>query len=248
MKAEQRKELETNILADKMGRVVERVKASPRRAVTIYFVLAGIVVVGLVFAYRWYRQSVQDTALNWVAFDDGPRYAVESLAEKEGDTPVGKAARFQLAWYGYWDYGIKRLGVDAPGALKAISASGRAYRELLAISKDDSVFEPQAMLGVAVCEEALAVQDRLRLDKAVTLYDELAKHEKYKDTAEGRFAQGRLELLRDKNGKVRAEASNTYAELQAALRIPDLRVERDIDLRQPPLAIPPMLDPDNKDK
>lgn len=224
MKAEQRKELETNILADKMGRVVQRVKTSPRRAVTIYIVIAVVLVVGIVLAYRWYRQGVETAAEQWIKLDDGSAPFVTNLAVKEGDTPAGKAARFQLAWLRYWDLGIKRLGVDPVGALKeGIGGAADEYRRLADDCKDDPVFEPQALLGIAVCEEAKAVQDRTRLEKAASLYDALAKHEKYKDTAEGKFAQGRLDQLRDKNGKIRAEASNTYEDLQRALNIREVQ-------------------------
>jgi len=230
MKAEQRKELETNVLADKMGRVVQRVKTSPRRTVTFYIVIGVAVVLAIGFSYRWYRQSAESAAEQWVRFDDGAGPYISSLASKElADTPAGKAARFQLAWIRYWEIGIKRLGVDPVGPLKEIDNAAEEYKKLAVDCKDDPVFEPQALLGVAVCVEAKALQDRTRLEAAANLYDALAKHEKYKDTAEGKFAQGRLEQLRDKSGKIRAELSTTYEELQRALNIRDLQPQRDFD-------------------
>jgi hypothetical protein len=249
MKAEQRKELETNILADKMGRAVQRVKTSPRRTVTVYLVVAVAVVVGLAFSYRWYRQSVEATSELWVKLDEGAMPYIGALAREQGDTSVGKAARFQIAWLLYWERGIKRLGVDPVGALKeGIDGASKEYKSLANDCKDDPVFEPQALLGIAVCEEAKAVQDRTRLDSAANLYDALAKHEKYKDTAEGKFAQGRLDQLRDKNGKIRAEASNTYEDLQRALNIRELQAPRDFDniFNQPPPGFP--FEPEKKDK
>jgi hypothetical protein len=250
MKAEQRKELETNILADKMGRAVQRVKTSPRRTVTIYIVIAVAVVIGLAVAYRSYRQSVETTSELWVKLDDGAAPYITNLAGTQGDTPVGKAARFQIAWLKYWELGIKRLGVDHVGALKeGIDGASKDYQSLAIDCKDDPVFEPQALLGIAVCEEAKALQDRTRLDKAANLYDALAKHEKYKDTAEGKFAQGRLDQLRDAKGKIRAEASTTYEELQRTLNIRELQAPRDMD---PFNQLPPpgfqFGEPEKKDK
>jgi hypothetical protein len=225
MKAEQRKELETNTLADKMGHVVKRVKTSPRRTVLIYVVIGAVVILGLVFALRLYRTSQEENSERWLNLDDGTASKLFLLDKSDPDSSAGKAARFQIAWAFYWELGVKRLGVDPPGALKALSESGDRYRKLADDCKDDPLFEPQALLGIAVCEEARAIQDRLRLEKAATLYDEVVKKNdgKYKDTAEGKFAQSRLDQLRDKNGKIRAEVSNVYDDLQKMLRVPDLR-------------------------
>ena len=44
MKAEHRKELETNVLADRMGRVVQKIRTRPQRRVVLY-VVGGVVAV-----------------------------------------------------------------------------------------------------------------------------------------------------------------------------------------------------------
>ena len=49
MKAEERKELETNVLADRVGKVVQKMKGGPSRRVVFWLVVLGTVAVGLFF-------------------------------------------------------------------------------------------------------------------------------------------------------------------------------------------------------
>ena len=217
MKAEQRKELETNTLADKMGRFMQRVKVGQRRTFMMYFLaVAGLFVI-LFLAYRWWNRDAEARSMQWIMLYDGSQEHLKQLAASDAkDTPAGKAARLQEAWLDYWYFGVKKSGGDPRGALNSIKIALRTYTELVDNCKDDPTFEPQAMLGMAVSEESLAVEDVVHLKKAKTLYDELAK--KYENTAEGKFAKLRHEILNDptKNKAL----SKEYDELRRMLDVP----------------------------
>ena len=220
MKAEQRKELETNTLADKMGRVVQRVKASPRRTFVTYALVAAAVVVAAYLGYNWWNQDVSLRSLQWLHLYDGGQRQLVVLTKDETskDSNAAKAARFQLTWYLYWDEGIKLIGEKPAGALGNIQIARQEYDKLITVCKDDPLFEPQAMLGRAVCTESLAAQDLANLDRAKDHYKELADHDKYKDLAEGKFAKDRLDLINHKEHG--PELRQAYKDLNRVLEIP----------------------------
>lgn len=218
MKAEQRKELETNTLADKMGQVMQNVKGGQRRTFIIYLIAAAAVLVLLWFTYNWWVTGRQESSWKWVLFYDGTRDELKAVL---GEDQVGKSAKFQLAWYLYWEDGVKSLGGNKEGALSSIKAAGQVYKNLAEECKGDAILEPQAMLGQAVCEESLAVQDRKHLSNAKKLYEALTTHEneKYKDSAEAKYAAERLKAI--KAGTPEGEKlSETYKNLQRLLNIP----------------------------
>jgi hypothetical protein len=220
MKAEQRKELETNTLADKMGHVMQRVKTSPRRTFMTYLVIAAVVIFGLWFGYRWWLGVKAETSLQWLRLYDGAGGQMEELIAKDRDTQASKAARFQKIWIYYWDYGVKMAASDQKGSLMMLKQAVQDYTDLAEDCKGDPVFEPQALLGRAVAQETMAVQDRDHLKKAEQFYEEILtiNDKKYEKSAEGKFALQRLDILRDKTKK--AELSATYADLQKLLRVP----------------------------
>src|SRR5438105_1396043 len=104
MKAEQRKELETNTLADKMGHMMQRVKTSQRRTYVTYGLIAAAVVVAAWLGYRWYTSDVAERSMQWVSFYDGAGGQIDELAKLK-ESNVAKAARFQNAWNEYWNFG-----------------------------------------------------------------------------------------------------------------------------------------------
>ena len=230
MKAEHRKELETNTLADKMGHMMKRVKTGRRSTFMVYVLVGGAAAIGLWLLYASMTSSKIETSDRWLRLDDGGQKNLVELATKEGTTPAGKAARLQLAWLFYWELGLKKLGADPHDAMLKINTAGDLYRELAKDCADDPLFHPQALLGIAVIEETRALQDQLVLDKAVEAYKEL-RADKYKDTAEGVFAKERIDQLTDK--KQRAEIAGIYDEVQRMLKVPAIQ-------RQPKLLeLPP---------
>jgi hypothetical protein len=218
MKAEQRKELETNVLADRMGHLVRRVKTQPRRA-SLYYVLAAIAVILIVFAiYRWYQFSRVEDAKRWAFLNFGTQDHLAELAKNETETNAGKAARFDLAWYLYWELGLKRLGHgDGGSGLENIDRAGAFYQKLATDCANDPIWEPEALYGLAVIEETHTVVNPEHLEKAKTRYEELAK--KYPDSARGKLAAEWVKNY-EKPEKKR-ELTEFYQELQTQLDIRD---------------------------
>lgn len=230
MKAEQRKELETNTLADKMGQMMQRVQTSPRRTYMTYGLIALAIAVAAFLGWRWWQQDVVERSAQWVIFYDGAGMQMEGLGQlKEANPNVSKAARFQLAWTNYWNFGIKMLGTDKNGSILRLRDAAKEYGALAEECKDDSnkLFLLQALLGRAVCTETLAVEDTGNLKKATEYYEEIVKDFDKEKYAEAKYASERLEILKDE--RKRNDLAASYSQLQSILgvekrvEIPDFR-------------------------
>jgi hypothetical protein len=195
MKAEHRKELETNVLADRMGRLLDTVKQKPQRG-TVGWVILGVVVVVVVFlTVRWYRVQQVEKSDAWLDYYLLPyTQDVRGLLENNRDKMQGKAVRFDQASVILWD-GITKLGAD-PGAREKLHSAKRIYTELREECEGDPALVPEAIYGQALAEESLAIEDRKHLDAAIDYYKELAD-EKYRSTSFGKLAEKRLEILND---------------------------------------------------
>jgi hypothetical protein len=193
MKAEHRKELETNILADRMGRVLRGSHETQMQ--TVWYWVIGIVVVFIVFflGYRWYVTRQESAAEAWVALESGDEQGLDVLARKYASQNVGKAARMQLAFERLWARGIRQLGANTVEAKNNISIAREDYEKLAVDCKSDPVFLGEALYGLAVVEETEAISDPDKLKSAVTAYRRVVKEAK--DTAFAKLAQDRADLL-----------------------------------------------------
>jgi hypothetical protein len=220
MKAEQRKELETNALADRMGHLMQRMKTQPRRS-TIYYVLGAVAIVVVLFViYRTVATSRQHNSQNWFMVEQGTDRDLAQLLKDSRDTNPGKAAQFQVAWYLYWDAGVKRLGVGDGGmsALQRLEEAALEYEKLAKECSGDKLWEPEAMYGLAVIEETKAVVNLDALDRAKRLYEDLKA--KYPDTARGKLAE---EWLTNAENKEKyQQLRDFYQDLHTSLNIRDL--------------------------
>src|SRR4051812_15134235 len=140
MKAEHRKELETNTLADRMGRAVQGVQHQSRR--TLLFVVLGVIGSFLVLflVFRFYQVRRVETSQNWEMLEDGSHRFIEGLIKAAPETNPGKAARFQKAWFYFWELGVKRIGNDPAGALRNLDGAALEYRQLAEDCKGDPVW------------------------------------------------------------------------------------------------------------
>jgi hypothetical protein len=216
MKAETRKELETNTLADKMGQAMEKVKGGSPRAILVYILVFFALLVVLWLGYRWYVTTQDENSRQWMMVYDGAAKHIHDVA-KEKSSNAAKAARFQIAWEHYWEGGIKNLGFRPEATIEYLRTTRELYKALAEDCKDDPVFEPQAKLGLAVIAETLAIQDPQELDRAKKLYEEL--EEKHGKSAEADFARERLKHLKDKKF---AETRQVYEDLRRMFRVPVL--------------------------
>src|SRR5947208_1962317 len=112
MKAEHRKELQTNVLADRIGKIVDAVKHPPSTTSVVAWVIGGLAVATLIL-WMWFTRSSDATAPLWAKLEadsynkpedwytEGNEAEVlRSLAEisnKHGRTVPGRTARFQEA-------------------------------------------------------------------------------------------------------------------------------------------------------
>ena len=226
MKAEHRKELETNVLADRLGRVVTNLKQGPQRGTALYVVL-GILVAALVFfSVRWYRVTKNENSEAWLMFEVGE---MKGLEDNYPQSKPGQAWRFQRAWFTMWEHGIKKLGADQKGAFENLENARRVFEDLKTEVAGDPVLEPEALYALAQIEETWAVKDRNHLQTAAEMYQDLAKaHPK---SAYGELAAKRAEILTDETK--RGEVARLYQELDTATFRFDPR--KDVP---PPPAIP----------
>jgi hypothetical protein len=225
MKAEQRKALETNFLADRMGRVVKRMKERPKRSTVLYVVLGLVVVVAILVFVMMRRGAARQASANWVELEDGHRAYIARLVQEAGETNAGKAANFQFAWLRMWELGLKRLAADPAGARDSLKSAQKMYKLLAEQCADDPVLGPEALYNVALIEESLAVEDRDNLKSARKRYQEVV--DKYKDSAHAKKAEERVKLLEPDSRSYR-EIADFYADLQASLRVR----KDDIDLKR----------------
>lgn len=212
MKAEHRKELETNVLADRMGRLLDTVKQKPQRG-TVGWVVLGVVVVVVAFlTMRYYRMQQVERSDAWFDY-----YLVEitgdirGLLESHKDKTPGKAVRFHLAADHLWD-GVTKVGAD-PGSREKLQTAKRLYGELRDECEGDPVLVPEAMYGQALAEEALAIEDRKHLDAAIESYKDVV--DKHPKSAYAKLAEKRLEILNDP--AKRDEVSKIYQDLERHL-------------------------------
>jgi hypothetical protein len=220
MKAEHRRELHTNALADRMGRMVQQVKSGPSRRAILWIVVAVVVVaVWIGLTIYWNNKRATMSSL-WTDVGDGNL----TIANRQGtisanpwlteykDSNPALAARFQIAWTILWDQGLRNLA--NPQSMKALESISRAevlFKDLAEECKDDPVLGPEAAYALAVIEETRAVGGRPFLDKALTMYKGVQS--KYKDSAAGKAAGERAQYI-EKN---RAAVEDFYLAMDRSL-------------------------------
>jgi hypothetical protein len=238
MKAEHRKELETNALADRMGRFLETAKQKPQRGF-VFLIVAGVAAAVVVLvAIRWYAQGKSEHSDAWVLsylyFDvfkerESAKEVSRIVRDTHEDKAQGRFLRFQENWRLLWERGILMLAADPRGAREALRLASLEYDQLKEECEGDPVLVPEALYGQAVIEETLALEDGKHLDSAIELYQDLSK--KHPTSAYGRLAEKRLETLT--NDEKRLEISGVYRDLQNVIRFD--RFDPKMDLFHPKL-------------
>jgi hypothetical protein len=250
MKAEHRKELQTNALADRMGRFIKRVKQRPSRGAFLWVVLILLVVLAAAFYFMRQRSGINREAKLWGEFALGDI----RIGEDERQQPiwnysvlmqqknlVGRAATLQRAWEMLHDQGIKVWLADNFTAVQNVDRAQKIYESVFPEVKDDPVLAPEVKYALAVIEETRAGQRNLsvtrrteHLNKAAQLYQGVA--DEYKDSAHAAPARKRAEML--KNPEQRTHLLVFYLTLgERAGRGFDFL--SDIPGGHPPIPIPP---------
>lgn len=162
MKAEHRKELHTNALADRMGRLMQGVK-SGRKPTSIVLWVIILLAVGIVIL--WYSSGGPNPARSqlWVRLQqdidqDNPESLADlkKIADENPGTTVGRLAQFQRARRLLGRYGVENLySPDRAKAITNLQEARQLYEKLAQELNDYPVLRQEALLKIAIAEEAL---------------------------------------------------------------------------------------------
>lgn len=222
MKAEQRKELERNALAQKLNDVGSILKNRPSNRV---FVVCGLLVLAAVifWAFRHFgTRSSKAESDRWLALDKINNVdELDPFIKKNAGTMAARTARFEEARF-LLKRGVENLGSKLPflgktddkgtrtghdQAIDDLKRSREIYEQLTDLCKDTPILRQEALMNRARAEESLSCTKDGSLDKALALYDQLAKE--FPDTFQGEAARKRAEEIRKDPAKVK----NFYEEL-----------------------------------
>jgi hypothetical protein len=253
MKAEHRKELQTNTLAAGMGRFVQQMKKKPERRTVLWVVLVGIVVIALVAWWKINSNIKERDSQLWEYLDRGSDAAMESLKKEYPNSNPGLAARFQYAYLLLWNDGIKRLPQqirksEGVSPVRVIGYAKQYYEMLAEEVGEDPIWGAEAAYNIAVAQESLAARDpkdikqademdkdlTRALDDAVRLYRRV--EEKFPNTARAEDAAKRRRQLENKESRQQIE--DFYSDLSFPLRRVFQRFQQQHP-QHPPLPIFP---------
>jgi len=209
MKAEHRKELHTNLLADRMGRALQSIKEGPKStsAITWMFIILAL---GTFTIWKLYASAkVTEYSSLWVSIDKAdstpnPAETVlefQKVADQHRGTSPGRVARFQLARIEL-EGGLQNLASEQrPDAIKSILEARKQYEQLARECTDAPLLKQEALMCVAKSEEALAAvpnpddpgQTYGSLERALDYYQQLARD--YPGSFQGAFAEQHIKEL-----------------------------------------------------
>jgi tetratricopeptide (TPR) repeat protein len=190
MKAEHRKELQTNVLADNLGKALQGIKEGPSRGTLIFVgvvALAGLLI--FIWWYFWSASQATDSA-RWTAWDGlTTTAALDGFAQNKDNqgTTQGRVARFQIARVSLLS-GIRELGSSRAQALENIRKAAQAYEALANETSDLPLMQEEALLGAGKANEALG-----EVEKAKGFYKKLA--DAHPNSPFGKDARAQLERL-----------------------------------------------------
>jgi hypothetical protein len=219
MKAEHRKELQTNFLADRMGRLMQGMKAGPQASGSMVIWVLAALTIGTIVA--WYVAGMNSNRSPlWVRFEkdsaDRDLEGLRSLANTNPGTLPARAARFQRARISLQEGLANLYSGQREAAVSQVKQSRQLYTDLAQECTDDPILAPQALMGAAKAEEALAGipngddsgESLGSIDKALEYYHRLAKD--YPNSFLAKAAQERIDNLE----KSRDDADKFYLEMR----------------------------------
>lgn len=203
MKAEHRKELMTNTLANRLGEAVHNMKEGPSRGMVFALAAVGLVVI-LVLIWRYVATSSEETdSARWLKWDNlaTPEQLKAFVENKdvEGQTQ-GRLARLEEARRSLYE-GLRQLGNTSTRkkALEDLQRAAALYDNLAEECSDKPLLHQQALMGAAKAHESLGEADAARRN-----YQQLQT--KYGDTFLGRDAAEQIQRLdaAEQNGDLKA--------------------------------------------
>src|SRR5438270_12081293 len=103
MKAEHRHQLQTNLLADRMGRLYQSVKSTPRNTSTMVWVFMLLALATLALWQYWGHATQTESSAQWIDVNlatHDPRVGLgrlKGIANEYKGSMAGRAANFQTA-------------------------------------------------------------------------------------------------------------------------------------------------------
>jgi hypothetical protein len=202
MKAEHRRELNTNALADRMGRLVQGMKEPTQGRSAVLWVIGAVALLTL---GGWYLFSgAAGWSGYWLRFDGETNVEkLQTLVSESQGTMPARAARFQKARIELRN-GLRNISSaeHRSEAIRLVEEARRGFEELAAECKGNSpLLEQEALWGAAQAEESLVgipttedpTKSRGSLKKAIELYQRMASppHDEgyFADVAKRRIAE-----------------------------------------------------------
>jgi hypothetical protein len=235
MKAQHRHDLHTNILADRVGRLLQGMKSTPKSTSMLVWVLV-LLSFGTfaVWQYWGHATETQHSAV-WTEVDEAthdPRASLDRLqsisAEHRG-TIAARTADFELARY-YMQRSSSQDSTElfSPSkndqTLSFLKEALRLYKELAPRCADSPVLAQEALMGIAKAKESLVgvvpeddKDDYGTLDQALEAYQKLAEKypaEKYPETEVVKAARRRVAEIEAK----KPEIEKFYQQLRTATK------------------------------
>jgi hypothetical protein len=213
MKAEHRKELQTNSLADFLGRLLQKRQTGTGIS---WFPVAIVAFVCLaIFVFFWIRgNNVRANSEAWANVGYGTWTTGETIVAENPESKQARVARNSRMSLELW-FSIRQVGaakgVGPVKAVETIQAVLPGFEKLVADYKlaEDIEFEAEARYGVFVCHECMAIADSKYLEIAKKDLEDLSEG-KLGETAYGRIAKKRLEQFTTESASISA----FYADLK----------------------------------
>jgi hypothetical protein len=223
MKAEHRKELHTNVLADRMGRLVQGMKSGPGATSAGVWII-GAFVLGIAVAWYFARGSMASQARAWVELNNAnDSSTLKRIGLDNPGTLPARTARFQQARL-LLRQGLQHVyGFTRAEALTQLEEAAKLYSELVAECSGHALLQQEALMGAAKAEEARLIgiskqdepdQFETQYHRALDLYQRLARE--YPKSYLGEAAAKRVREMTDERGKV----TDFYADLNKSNKPP----------------------------
>jgi tetratricopeptide (TPR) repeat protein len=204
MKAEHRKELQTNALADSVGRMLLALKGGPSRTALLVCGLLLLAVLAFVAWTYFSRSARAGRSAQWLQVDEDDQKLgtalnetqvnsvldqLEAAAKEHPGTAPTRVMLFTRART-LLRLGLERLynASEHDKAQQQVEEARTLYARLIGESKDDPVLAQEAMMGVAKARESLG-----DVDEALNDYRRLA--DTYPNSALGQKARERADFL-----------------------------------------------------
>jgi hypothetical protein len=190
MKAEHRKELQTNVLADHMGRFLKSMRSGPQStSIGVWVILA--LVVGIVVAWQYFRSRTPPPWTELYSVNELSGNAldkkVDDITKKNHGTPLARVARFEKA-RDLLRRGQEELCAQPTVARDLLEKASALYEQLALETTSEPPLAQEALMGVAQAEET-----RGDLKRAREFYGKLA--EAYPKSVLGELAKKNADEL-----------------------------------------------------